>query len=49
VIDERQQYYPAVTDGEGLVTGALVRVTAVNEDHTLTVERAVPELPAPGD
>jgi hypothetical protein len=49
VIDERQQYYPGVTDGDGLETGALVRITAVNEDHTLTVERAVPELPAPGD
>lgn len=49
VVDERMQYYPAVTDGEALVTGALVRVTGVNEDHTLTVERAVPELPAPGD
>jgi hypothetical protein len=49
VVDERQQYYSAVTDGDALATGTTVRVTSINEDHTLTVERAVPELPAPGD
>lgn len=49
VVDDRMQYYPAVTDGSALGTQTLVRVTAVNEDHSLTVERATPELPAPGD
>jgi hypothetical protein len=49
VVDERMQYYSAVTEGEMLATGTAVRVTGINEDHTLTVERAVPELPAPGD
>jgi hypothetical protein len=49
VIDERQQYYPAVTEADALETGARIRITAVNEDHTLTIERAVPELLAPGD
>jgi hypothetical protein len=49
VIDERQQYYPAVTEADALETGARIRITGVNEDHTLTIERATPELPAPGD
>jgi hypothetical protein len=49
VVDERLQYYPAVTEGDALATGTAVRITGINEDHTLTVERAVPELPAHGD
>jgi len=48
VVDDRMQYYPAVTDGDALNTQAPVRVTAINDDHTLTVERVTPELPAPG-
>jgi hypothetical protein len=48
VVDERMQYYPAVTDGAALDTQAPVRITAINDDHTLTVERVTPELPAPG-
>jgi len=48
VVDERLQYYPAVTDGDLLQTQTAVRITSVNDDHTLTVERATPELPAPG-
>jgi hypothetical protein len=42
------QYYPAVTDGSDLDTQVAVRITAVNEDHTLTVERVTPQLPASG-
>jgi len=48
VVDDRLQYYPAVTDGGALGTQAPVRVTAINDDHTLTVERVTPELPASG-
>jgi hypothetical protein len=48
VVNDRMQYYPAVTDGDALASQAAVRVTAVNEDHTLTVERVTPELPASG-
>jgi hypothetical protein len=46
VVDDRMQYYPAVTDGAALETRTPVRVTAVNDDHTLTVERVIQELPA---
>ena len=48
IVDNRMQYYPAVTDGAALETSALVRVTAVNEDNTITVERLTPELPPTG-
>ena len=48
VVDDRLQYYPAVTEGDVLHTQTAVRITSVNDDHTLTVERATPELPAPG-
>jgi hypothetical protein len=48
VVNDRMQYYPAVTDGDALASQAAVRITAVNEDHTLTVERVTPELPAFG-
>jgi hypothetical protein len=48
IVDNRMQYYQAVTDGAALETSALVRVTAVNEDNTLTVERLTPELPPTG-
>lgn len=49
VVDDRMQYYPAVTDGAALLPPTPVRITGVNEDHTLTVERLTPELPARGD
>jgi hypothetical protein len=48
VVDERLQYYPAVTDGPALHSQAAVRITAINDDHSLTVERVTPELPASG-
>jgi hypothetical protein len=48
IVDNRMQYYPAITDGAALVTGAKVRVTSVNDDNTLTVERLTPELPPTG-
>jgi hypothetical protein len=49
VVNERMQFYPAVTERAALATGTPVRITAVNEDHTLTVERVTPELPAAGE
>lgn len=48
VVNDRMQYYPAVTDGVALDTQAAVRITAINDDHSLTVERVTPELPASG-
>ncbi len=49
VVNERMQYYPAVTDGATLDPGTPVRITAVNDDHTLTVEPLTRELSASGD
>jgi len=49
VVDDRMQYYPAVTEGARLEPQSAVRITGVNDDHTLMVERATPELPASGD
>ena len=37
VLYQRMRYYPAVTDGEALVTSTPVRVVEINEDNTLTV------------
>ncbi len=37
VINERQRIWNAVTEGEALPRRARVRVTRVNQDHTLTV------------
>ena len=48
IVDDRMQYYPAVTEGPTLATQTAIRVTSINDDHTLTVERATPELPAAG-
>jgi len=48
VVNDRMQYYPAVTDGAALDSQTTVRITAINEDHTLTVERVTPVLPASG-
>jgi len=48
VINERLQYYHAVTDGEAIPSQAPIRVTAVNDDNTVTVERILTELPPAG-
>jgi hypothetical protein len=37
VLDERLRYLQAVTDGEAIETSAVVRITEVNEDNTVTV------------
>ena len=39
VVDERARIYNAVAAGEELTTKTRVRVTAVNNDNTLTVTR----------
>jgi len=48
VVNERLQYYHAVTEGEAIPSQARIRVTAVNEDNTVTVERIPTELPLAG-
>lgn len=46
VVDDRMQYYPAVTDGAALPPGTRILVVEVNLDNTLTVEPVdVPALP----
>lgn len=40
VIDDREIYYRAVTDGEELSRSQKVRVVAVNDDNSVTVTRA---------
>jgi hypothetical protein len=42
VVDDRMQYYHAVTDGQALVPPTRVRVTDLNPDNTITVEAANP-------
>ena len=37
VIDKRQRFYDAITEGEGIGRNARVRVNKVNNDNTLTV------------
>ena len=39
VIGERQRYFNAVTDDELIATKSRVRVTAVNDDNTITVSK----------
>ena len=39
VIDERERFYKAVTNGEGLASRERVRVLEVNDDNSVTVER----------
>lgn len=39
VIGDRQRYYDAVTDDEGIESRSRVRVIAVNDDNTVTVTR----------
>lgn len=48
VINERMQYYHAVTEGEAIPSQSPVRVTAVNDDNTVTVERIPSDLPPAG-
>jgi len=40
VIGDRQRYFNAVTDEAAIATKARVRVTAVNDDNTITVSKA---------
>lgn len=40
VIGERQRYFNAVTDEDAIGTKSRVRITAVNDDNTLTVSKA---------
>lgn len=40
VISDRQRFYNAVTEGEGIKSKSRVRVTEVNDDNTLTVVSA---------
>ena len=40
VIGDRQRYFNAVTDDELIATKSRVRVTAVNDDNTITVSKA---------
>jgi len=48
VINERMQYYHAVTDGQAIPSQSPVRISAVNDDNTVTVERITNELPPAG-
>lgn len=48
VIGDRQRYYHAVTDGEMIDSYTQVRVTEINDDSSVTVERLRTELPPRG-
>ncbi len=39
VIGERQRYYNAVTDDDSIDTRSRVRITAINDDNTVTVSK----------
>ena len=39
VIGDRQRYFNAVTDEEAIDTKSRVRITAVNDDNTITVSK----------
>jgi hypothetical protein len=39
VIDDRERYYRAVTDGEAVPSRERVRVVSLNEDNSVTVEK----------
>lgn len=39
VIGDRQRYFNAVTDDAGIATKSRIRVTAVNDDNTITVSK----------
>ena len=49
VVDDRMQYYAAITDGQTLVPPTRVRVVEVNDDHTLTVQPLDARLPSQGE
>jgi hypothetical protein len=40
VIDNRMRFYHAVSDGVAIPSRTAVRITAVNDDNTVTVARA---------
>ncbi len=40
VIDDRERFYKAITDGEALASHHRVRVLRINDDNSVTVERA---------
>ena len=40
VVDNRERFYNAVTDGDAIESNSRVRVTEVNDDNTVTVSRA---------
>lgn len=40
VIDDRERFYKAITDGEALASHGRVRVLRINDDNSVTVERA---------
>ncbi len=40
VIDDRERFYKAITDGESLTSHDRVRVLRVNDDNSVTVEKA---------
>ncbi len=40
VVDSRERFYNAVTDGDAIESHSRVRVTEVNDDNTVTVSRA---------
>ena len=48
VVADRQQYYQAVTEGDAIPSQAAVRVTQINDDNTLNVERVLNQLPPAG-
>jgi hypothetical protein len=39
VVDDRERFYNAVTDGDAIESHARVRITEVNDDNTVTVTR----------
>jgi len=40
VIDDRERFYKAITDGEALASHHRVRVLRINDDNSVTVEKA---------
>ena len=40
LIDDRQRFYKAITEGEALPRSEKVRVVSINEDNSVTVTKA---------
>ena len=40
MIDERERYYRAVTEGEALPRSEKIKVVGINEDNSVTVTKA---------